>query len=175
MMNNCLSYKGKILLKMYPTWNKSETKEIVRLNVKFGNTIPGWKKHPALDEVDLPPKWIAPNQICLETGVMPPPQCRHVKEDICIISSDDDLLLTAHKNKGKQLSLIKLSISRRIFVYNTFPRRSKKSLPKLKLPHHSLVPNLLQICLLQIHNEIWQILVELMWRQRHWPLQRHSQ
>ncbi len=30
----------------------------------------------------------------------------------CIISSDDDFLLTPHKNKGKQLGVIKLSISR---------------------------------------------------------------
>jgi hypothetical protein len=41
---------------MYPIWNKSETKEIVRLGVKFGNTIPSFKKHPASDAVDLPPK-----------------------------------------------------------------------------------------------------------------------
>jgi hypothetical protein len=40
MMNQCPSYKGKKLLKMYLTWNKSETKEIIRLGVKFGKTIP---------------------------------------------------------------------------------------------------------------------------------------
>jgi hypothetical protein len=40
MMNKCLSYNGKDFLKMYLTWNKSEIKEIVRLGVKFGKTIP---------------------------------------------------------------------------------------------------------------------------------------
>ncbi len=97
---------------MYSTWNKSETKEIVRLGVQFGKTIPSSKKHPTSDEVDLPPKRVAPNPICLETRVMPPPWHRHAKEYICIISSDDDFSLTPHKNKGKRLGVIKLSISR---------------------------------------------------------------
>ncbi len=160
---------------MYPTWHKNEIKKIVRLSVKFGNTICSWKKHLASDEVDLLPKWVAPNPICLETGVMPPQRRRHVKEDICIINSDDDFLQTSHKNKGKQLGVTKFPFLGTTSVYNMFPRRSRKSLPKLKLPHHSLVPSLLQTCQLQIHNEIWRILVELKWRERHWPLQRHSQ
>jgi hypothetical protein len=81
--------------------SKSETKEIVRLHVKFGNTIPSWKEHPVSNEVDLPLEQVAPNPICLETWVMPPLQRWHVKEDICIINSDDDFLFTSHKNKGK--------------------------------------------------------------------------
>jgi hypothetical protein len=110
MMNQCPSYKGKDL-KMYPTWNKNETKEIVKLGVKFGKTTPSQNKRCTSDEVDLPPKQAAPNPICLETNVMPPPQRRHAKKDICIISNDDDFSFTTHKNKGKQPSVSKLSIS----------------------------------------------------------------
>jgi hypothetical protein len=41
---------------MYPTWNKSEAKEIVRLGVKFGKTIPTQNKHLASNETDFRPK-----------------------------------------------------------------------------------------------------------------------
>jgi hypothetical protein len=41
---------------------------------------------------------------------MPPPWPRLGKEDICIISSDDDFSLTPHKNKGKQAGVTELSI-----------------------------------------------------------------
>jgi len=40
MMNWCSVYKGKKLLKKYPTYNKNETEEIIRLNVKVDKTIP---------------------------------------------------------------------------------------------------------------------------------------
>ncbi len=39
MMNYCLAYKGKDLLKMYLIWNNNETKEIIRLGLKFGKTM----------------------------------------------------------------------------------------------------------------------------------------
>ncbi len=39
MMNQCLAYKGKDLLKMYLTWNKNETKDIIGLGLKFGKTM----------------------------------------------------------------------------------------------------------------------------------------
>jgi hypothetical protein len=58
-VNQCPSYKGRELLKVCMIWNKSETKEIIKLSVKFGKTIPSQKKHPTLNEVDLPPKWVA--------------------------------------------------------------------------------------------------------------------
>jgi hypothetical protein len=58
-VNQCLFYKGRELLKMYLIWNKNETKEIIKLGVKFGKTIPNQKKCPTLNEVDLPPKWVA--------------------------------------------------------------------------------------------------------------------
>jgi hypothetical protein len=40
MMNYCPAYKEKDLLKLNLTWNKSETKEIIKLSVKFGKTVP---------------------------------------------------------------------------------------------------------------------------------------
>jgi hypothetical protein len=155
---------------VFLTWNKSETKEIVRLGVKFGKTIPSQNKRPTLNEANFHPKWVAPNPICLETWVMPPPWCRHVKEDICIINSDDDFSLTPHKNKVTNQVGLNSPFLRTILMCNMLPRRSQKFLPKLKLPHHSLVPSRLQICLLQIHNEIWQIWTKLKWKQGHWPL-----
>jgi hypothetical protein len=127
MMNQCPFYKGKDLLKMYPTQSKSETKEFVRLGVKFGKTIPSQNKCLDSDEANLPPKQAAPNLICLETRVTPPPQLRHVKEDIFIISNDDDLLFTPHKNKGKQPSVTKLSISKN----NSCVQHALKEKPKI--------------------------------------------
>ncbi len=44
---------------MYLTWNNNETKEIIKLGVKFGKTIPSQNKRPTLNEVDLLPKWVA--------------------------------------------------------------------------------------------------------------------
>jgi len=44
---------------MYLTWNKSEMKEIIKLGVKFGKTIPNQKKHSTLNEVDFLPKRVA--------------------------------------------------------------------------------------------------------------------
>jgi len=58
---------------------------------------------------------------------MPPPQRRHVKEDICIISNDDDFLFIPHKNKGKQPSVTKLSISKN----NSCVQHALKEKPKI--------------------------------------------
>jgi hypothetical protein len=63
-------------------------------------------------QANLPLKQVATNSICLEIKVMPPPQHRHVKKDMCIISNDGDFLFTPHKNKGKQPNVTKLSISK---------------------------------------------------------------
>jgi len=73
MMNQCASYKRKELLKMYLTWNKSETKEIIRLSLKFGKTIPSQNKRFTLDEANLFPKQVAPYPRFGQTKVMPPP------------------------------------------------------------------------------------------------------
>jgi hypothetical protein len=86
--------------------------------------------------VDLPPKQVAPNPICLETRVMPPPQHRHVKEDICIISSDDDFSLTPHKNKGKQSCVTKLPISRN----NSCVQHAPKEKPKIPTQTKTTTP-----------------------------------
>ncbi len=69
---------------MYLTCNKNETKEIIRLGLKFGKTIyvPSYK-HLALNEVYLPPKRTTPNPRFEEMGVMPPPRPKFAKKDIC--------------------------------------------------------------------------------------------
>ncbi|KAH9556484.1 hypothetical protein CY35_07G030500 [Sphagnum magellanicum] len=40
MMTQCPEYKGKDLLKMYPTWTKSDANELTRLGEKYGKTLP---------------------------------------------------------------------------------------------------------------------------------------
>ncbi len=105
MMNLCLAYKGKELLKMYSTWNKNETKEIIKLGVKFGKIVPSRNKCPTLNESSLPPKCVAPNPTFGETRVRPIPRLTLAKKDIFIISNNDDFLLTPHKNKYKHASV----------------------------------------------------------------------
>ncbi len=51
--------QGEGALEDAPNLKKCETKEIIKLGVKFGKTIPSQKKHPTLYEVDLPPKRVA--------------------------------------------------------------------------------------------------------------------
>jgi hypothetical protein len=72
---------------------------------------------------------------------MPPPRPIHAKKDICIINNDDDFLLIPHFKKCEQLGVTKLSIFKNNSCVQHAPRRRRKPLPKLKLPHHSLVPN----------------------------------
>jgi hypothetical protein len=81
---------------MYLTWKKGETKEIIRLGLKFGKTIPSQNKRFPSNEVNLPPKQATPYPRFGETRVLTPPRPKQGKEDICIISSDDDFLLTPH-------------------------------------------------------------------------------
>jgi hypothetical protein len=57
---------------------------------------------------------------------MPPPWPRLGKEDICIISSDDDFSPTLRKNKGKQTGVTKLSISKSNFYVQHVPKDKAK-------------------------------------------------
>jgi hypothetical protein len=132
MMNQCPFYKGKELLKMYLTWNNHETTEIIRSSLKFGKTIPSQNKHPTLNEVDFLPKRVAPNPRCGETHVMPPPRPIHIKKT-CIVSNDDDFLLTPHKNKGKQPRVTKLSISRSNSCVQHVPKEKAKIPNQIKI------------------------------------------
>ncbi len=148
---------------MYATWDKNETKEIDMLHVKFGKPIPSWNKCPTLNETNLPFKQVAPNPRCLEIGIMPPPWPRHVKEDITMMTFH----LFHIKTKVSNHVSLKFPFLGAILMYNILLRRRQESLPKLKFPHHSLLPSLLQTNLLQTHNKIWQIWTNLKWRQRH--------
>jgi hypothetical protein len=51
---------------------------------------------------------------------------------LCIINSDDDFLLTPHKNKGKQPVVTKLSISRNNFCLQHAPKEKAKILAQTK-------------------------------------------
>jgi hypothetical protein len=49
MMNYCPTYKSRNLL----AWNKNETKEIIKLGVKFNKTTPSWSKCPTSNEANV--------------------------------------------------------------------------------------------------------------------------
>jgi hypothetical protein len=63
---------------------------------------------------------------------MPPPPPKLGKEDICIISSDDDFSLSPHKNKSKQLGVVKFSIFKSNFCVQHVPKEKAKVPPQNK-------------------------------------------
>jgi hypothetical protein len=67
---------------MYSPWNKSETKEIIRLGVKFGKIVPNRNKYYTSNESNLPPKYVAPNPRFGEIRIVPTPQPKLVKKDM---------------------------------------------------------------------------------------------
>ncbi len=60
MMNLCLEYIGKELLKMYLTITKFEVKELTTLGFKHGKILPNRLKHPNEDTVKHSPKRTTP-------------------------------------------------------------------------------------------------------------------
>jgi hypothetical protein len=64
----CLQGEG-----ILETWNKNETKEIIKLGVKFGKIVPSRNKCPTLNQSNLPSKCVAPNPTFAETRVRPIP------------------------------------------------------------------------------------------------------
>ncbi len=60
MMNLCLEYIGKELLKMYPTITKFEFQEFIKLREKHGKILPNRLKHPNEDAVKHCPKRTTP-------------------------------------------------------------------------------------------------------------------
>jgi hypothetical protein len=60
MMNLCLEYTGKELLKMCPAITKSKAKELTKLGEKHGKTLPNLLKRPNEDALERSPKRTAP-------------------------------------------------------------------------------------------------------------------
>jgi hypothetical protein len=56
MMNFCLKYTRKELVKMYPTITKFETKELTKLGEKLGKTLPNCLKWPNENVAQHSPK-----------------------------------------------------------------------------------------------------------------------
>jgi hypothetical protein len=132
---------------MYSTWNKNETKEIIKLGVKFGKIVPSQNKCPTLNE---------PNSRFGETRVMPIPRPKLAKKDIFIISNDDDFLLHI-KTKISIRVLLNFPFLGTTFVYNMFPRKMQKLLPRTILPHQYSIPSPMQTNLLHFHTKILRI------------------
>ncbi len=122
---------------MYLTWIKCETKKVLKLGVRIGNNILSRNKHLVLNEIDLPPKWVASNMKLGEVGVMPPQWPGFAKQkDICIISIKWWFFIYSKENKGKQPNVLKLSIFRGSSCVQFAPRRRWKLLPRTIVPHH---------------------------------------
>ncbi len=168
MMKLCPNYKGKQLLKMYPTWTKNEIKEIFKLGEKYGKDTPCKNKCCNSNDVVLPNKQaISGKQIRVE-GAMPLPQAvaRQQKEVVNLFSvNDDDFILSPQNIKGKNRSVSNLSLS----IRNTYAQIITQK--KIILPKHqkrsttTIVPTsqpfttLFQILLLQHYDN--QLLLEV--------------
>jgi hypothetical protein len=60
MMNLCLKYTRKELLKMYPTITKYEVKELIRLRENHGKTLSNCLKRPIDDAIEHSTKRATP-------------------------------------------------------------------------------------------------------------------
>ncbi|CAM6003026.1 unnamed protein product [Sphagnum balticum] len=65
---------------MYPTWTKSEAKELTRLGEKYGKTLPNRFKQPSKQEPVYPTKRAAPTKQHGEATSMPPRRPKPPKE-----------------------------------------------------------------------------------------------
>jgi hypothetical protein len=62
MMNLCLKYTRKELLKMYLTITKFEAKDLTRLGEKHEKTLPNCLKHPIENVVEHSTKMATPTK-----------------------------------------------------------------------------------------------------------------
>ncbi len=62
MMDLCLEYTRKELLKMYPTITKFEVKELTKLREKHKKTLPNCLKHPIENVVEHSTKRATPTK-----------------------------------------------------------------------------------------------------------------
>ncbi len=85
----CLKYKGNELLKMYPTWTKSEAKELTRLKEKHNKTLPNISKHPNDDAIEHPGKRAAPTSLKFQDRTLPLPRPIHQKDEVVVELSND--------------------------------------------------------------------------------------
>jgi hypothetical protein len=102
MMNLCLEYIGKELLKMYPTITKSKAKELIRLGEKHGKTLPNCLKRPNEDAKEYSPKRTTPPKNQKQPMEMPPVRLGLPKEkEIYELSNDEEFSSIGTANEGE--------------------------------------------------------------------------
>lgn len=135
MMTQCPEYKGKDLLKMYPTWTKSEAKELTRLGEKYGKTLPNRFKRPSKQEPVYPTKRATPTKQHREATSMPPRRPKPPKEkEVYDLSSNEDFSSTPNQGAGNLPFLLNPSISRQKLVGPVEKTLEKPATDKVKGP-----------------------------------------
>ncbi len=131
MMNYCPAYKEKDLLKLNLTWNKSETKEIIKLSVKFGKTVPSWNKCPtSSNEAYIPLKRVAPIWHLEKWGLCHLHGLKLLKTTCAsLIMMMNFYLFHIKTNVSNRMSLNSPFVEI-TFMYNLFQRKRQKLLPK---------------------------------------------
>jgi hypothetical protein len=91
MMNLCLEYTRKKLLKMHPTITKFKAKKLTKLKEKHGKTLPNHLKCPNENVIKHSAKRITPPKNQKQPMGMPPTRPIPPKEkEIYELSNDED-------------------------------------------------------------------------------------
>jgi hypothetical protein len=96
MMMQCLKYKGKELLKMYPTCTKFEAKELTRLGEKHGKTLPNKNKHPTDDITKQIGKRATSTNLKFGDKALPPLRPIHQKDKVVVELNNDEDFSSIH-------------------------------------------------------------------------------
>lgn len=165
MMKLHPNYKGKQLLKMYPTWTKNKTKEIFKLGEKYGKDTPCKNKRRNFDDVVLPNKRATSGKQIGVEGAMPPPRAItpwHKKVFNLSGVSDDDFILSPQNKKNKNIYISNLSLSKR----NTFAQITTEKKITIHVRHKrfatTIVPTSQPFTTLSQHSTIttlWQSII----------------
>jgi hypothetical protein len=89
MMNLCLEYIRKELLKMYPTITKSKAKEFTKLQEKHGKILPNYPKRPNEDPTKHSPKRITSPKTHKQHMGMPLARLVLRKKEIYELNNDE--------------------------------------------------------------------------------------
>jgi len=92
----CLKYKGKELLKMYPTWTKFNTKELTRLGEKHGKTLPNRNKHPNDDVTKHLDKRATSTNLKSRHRTLPPLKPINQKDKVVVELNRDGDIFSIH-------------------------------------------------------------------------------
>ncbi len=102
MMNLCLEYTRKELLKMHPTITKSKAKELTRLKEKHDKILPNCLKHPNEDVKEHSSQRTTPPKNQKQPMEMPPIRFIIPKEkEIYELNNDEDFSSVKTTNESE--------------------------------------------------------------------------